>query len=136
MAYRNFLRAAAFGCFMTALFASAGHAEAQAFPSRPVTLIVPFAPGATTDILARAVAQEPSVAWHQPVIVENRPGASGNIGATQVANAAPDGHTLLAAAAPASRSCLPPSKYQRRYCVPRRSRDRATAASAWQQWRM
>jgi tripartite-type tricarboxylate transporter receptor subunit TctC len=64
-----------------------------------VTLIVPFAPGATTDVLARAVAQELSIAWRQPVIVENRPGASGNIGATQVANAAADGHTLLVAAA-------------------------------------
>jgi len=89
----------AFACAALALLAFAGPAAAQPFPSRPVTLIVPFAPGATTDVLARAVAQELSATWQQPVVVENRPGASGNIGATQVANAAPDGHTLLVAAA-------------------------------------
>ena len=88
----------------SALLVSASAAEAQAFPSRPVTLIVPFAPGATTDILARAVAQELSVAWQQPVVVENKPGASGNIGAAQVAGAAPDGHTLLVTAAAISAS--------------------------------
>ncbi|MDH5286345.1 MAG: tripartite tricarboxylate transporter substrate binding protein [Betaproteobacteria bacterium] len=88
----------------SALLVSASAAEAQAFPSRPVTLIVPFAPGATTDILARAVAQELSVTWQQPVVVENKPGASGNIGAAQVAGAAPDGHTLLVTAAAISAS--------------------------------
>jgi tripartite-type tricarboxylate transporter receptor subunit TctC len=99
MTLSSLLRIAAFTCCAAVLVAPAGHAHAQAFPSRQVTLIVPFAPGATTDALARAVAQGLSAAWHQPVIVENRPGASGNIGATQVANAAPDGHTLLVAAA-------------------------------------
>ncbi len=92
-------RFAAFAFAMAAVALPASEVRAQAFPSRPVTLIVPFAPGATTDVLARAVAQELSIAWRQPVIVENRPGASGNIGATQVANAAADGHTLLVAAA-------------------------------------
>jgi len=89
---------------IAAILAPATRAEAQAFPSRPVTLIVPFAPGATTDVLARAAAKELSTAWQQPVVVENRPGASGNIGASQVAKAPPDGHTLLVTAAAISAS--------------------------------
>jgi tripartite-type tricarboxylate transporter receptor subunit TctC len=99
MRFIELARFTAFAFAMTTVAFPASEVRAQAFPSRPVTLIVPFAPGATTDVLARAVAQELSVAWRQPVIVENRPGASGNIGATQVANAAADGHTLLVAAA-------------------------------------
>ena len=89
---------------IVAILAPASHAVAQAFPSRPVTLIVPFAPGATTDVLARAVAKELTTTWQQPVVVENRPGASGNIGASQVAKAPPDGHTLLVTAAAISAS--------------------------------
>lgn len=89
---------------IAAILAPATRAEAQAFPSRPVILIVPFAPGATTDVLARAAAKELSTAWQQPVVVENRPGASGNIGASQVAKAPPDGHTLLVTAAAISAS--------------------------------
>lgn len=58
-------------------------------------MIVPYAPGGTTDVLARMLADHLSRAWNQTVIVENRPGASGNIGATMVANSDPDGHTLL-----------------------------------------
>ena len=70
-------------------------AFAQAFPSRPVTLVVPFTTGTGIDILARAIGPKLSERWKQPVVVENRPGASGNIGADIVAKAAGDGHTLM-----------------------------------------
>ena len=75
-------------------------AHAQAYPTKPITIIVPFpAGGGTSDLLARVIAQKLSEAWGQPVIVDNKPGASGNIGAAMVAKSPPDGYTLLMAAA-------------------------------------
>jgi len=75
----------------------AGAAHAQAYPSRPVTLIIPAAPGGATDIVGRVMADELSKRLGQTVVVDNRTGASGMIGTQAVARAAPDGHTLLLA---------------------------------------
>ncbi len=70
-------------------------ADAQSWPERPVHVIVPFPAGATNDLTARVVAEKLSIALRQPVVVENRAGAGGSIGADAVAKAAPDGYTLL-----------------------------------------
>lgn len=75
--------------------AGSGAVLAQAYPSKPIKLVVPFPPGGTTDILARAVGGELSKAWGQQVIIDNRPGAGGNIGSEIVAKSPPDGYTLL-----------------------------------------
>lgn len=71
-----------------------GLASAQTYPGKPVRWIVPFQPGGTTDIIARLVGQKLSESWNQPVVIENRPGASGAIGTQAGAKAAPDGYTL------------------------------------------
>ena len=86
------LRAAqtAFVFFLAALAA-----QAQDWPVRPLRLVVPFAPGGVTDTSARVVAERTGARLGQPMVVENRPGASGNIGTQQVAQSSPDGYTLL-----------------------------------------
>ena len=86
------LGAAALG--LAAVFA-AGSASAQAFPAKPVRIIVPQTPGGASDALARIVGQKLSERWGQPVVVENKPGAGGNVGTDYVAKSPGDGYTLL-----------------------------------------
>jgi tripartite-type tricarboxylate transporter receptor subunit TctC len=78
-----------------ALLALAIEATAQNYPSGPMRIVVPFTPGGGTDILSRIIAQKLNESWGQPVLVENRPGASGTVGTAFVAKAQGDGHTLL-----------------------------------------
>ena len=79
------------------LAVSATPALAQIYPSKPIKILVPFTPGGSNDVLARVVGQKLGDAWQQPVVVENRPGAAGHIGAEAAAKSAPDGYTLFVA---------------------------------------
>ena len=80
---------------LTVLLAAGGFAHAQAWPTKTVTIVVPFPAGGTTDVLARAISNKLSAAIGQPVIVDNKPGAGATLGADLVAKATADGHTLL-----------------------------------------
>ena len=77
-----------------ALSLAAGGAWAQAYPSKPVRLVVPFAPGGTTDIVARVVSEKINATLGQPMIVENKAGGGGSVGANEIAKAVPDGYSL------------------------------------------
>src|SRR5260221_7878735 len=74
--------------------------SAQAFPAKPVYIVVPFAAGGVVDSLTRLIAEQLQAKWRQPVIVENRVGASGNVGTAYVGQSQPDGYTLLASPPP------------------------------------
>jgi len=83
--------------FAVVALAATGASAADAWPTRPVKMIVPFGAGGTTDVVARLLGQKLGEIWGQPVVIENRTGAGGNIGADAVAKSPPDGYTLLMA---------------------------------------
>src|SRR5688500_12007507 len=83
----------AFLLLVVSLFSAA--VAAQSYPNKPIRIIVPYAAGGASDILARQIGPKLTDAWGQPVVVENKPGANGNVGADFVAKSAPDGYTLL-----------------------------------------
>src|SRR5512140_2742329 len=97
----NFPSAACVRAALLAALAAAGlagqaaDATAQAFPAHPAKLVVPFPPGGPLDAVGRAIADKLTQAWGQSVVVENKPGAGGNIGADFVAKSAPDGYTVV-----------------------------------------
>lgn len=95
----KFIRSVLAACLCTSVFAHVAHA---AYPERPITLVVPYAPGGSADALARVLAVRVGVKLGTSVIVDNRPGASGTIGASFAAKAAPDGYTVLYDATPYS----------------------------------
>src|SRR5665647_737720 len=83
------------GCLLALGLVSTGAYSAEKFPTKPVRLIVPYAPGGATDITARLLAAKLTEVWGQQVIVDNRAGASGNIALELAARATPDGYTLF-----------------------------------------
>ena len=89
------IRNAGIASLVAAALFAAVPAQAQQYPGKPIRIVVPFAPGGPSDILARAIGPHLTTAWGQPVIVENRTGANGNVGADYVAKSAPDGYTML-----------------------------------------
>jgi tripartite-type tricarboxylate transporter receptor subunit TctC len=91
----SYVRVSALGAVLLAAQMMAAPAMVQDYPSRPVTIVVGYTPGATSDLLARTVAERLNAIWGQPVIVDNRSGVAGNIAAAYVARAAGDGYTLM-----------------------------------------
>jgi tripartite-type tricarboxylate transporter receptor subunit TctC len=92
---KNNLRSLAAGLLLSALCVLSAAASAQTYPSKPLRIVVPFTPGGSSDILARAVGNELTKSLGQPVVIDNVPGAGGSIGAERVAKSAADGYTLL-----------------------------------------
>lgn len=88
-------RAARTAALPLALFAMAAPAAAQAYPQGPITLVAPFPPGGSNDLFARHMSKDLGDALGQPIVIENRPGAGGTMGAALVSRAQPDGHTLM-----------------------------------------
>jgi len=88
----------ALACAVAVLAGAGSTANAQTWPNKTITIIVPFPAGGTTDLITRPIAQKLSEAFKQPVIIDNRGGAGGTLGATLAARAAPDGYTLLVGA--------------------------------------
>ena len=98
MQRRNWIAAAAAVVAMSPFWAST--ASAQAWPARPIKLVVPFPPGGLIDNMARLVAPKLSQELGQPIVIDNKPGAGGNLGAAEAARASADGYTLLMASPP------------------------------------
>ena len=93
-----------------ACLAATGHVRAEDWPTRPIVIVVPFAAGGTTDLVARALGEQLGRGLGQPVVIENRPGAGTTLGADHVAKSRPDGHTLLMGAV---HHTIAPSVYKR-----------------------
>jgi tripartite-type tricarboxylate transporter receptor subunit TctC len=106
---RDFAAAAILGLFC--LSHTPAIAQAETYPSRPVKIFVPFTPGGSPDVVARVIAERLNRVWKQPVIVENKPGAGGNIAAEAVAKSAADGYTLLLSGN--GLACINPQLYKK-----------------------
>jgi len=77
------------------LFAFNAHSQTSDFPNKAVRIVVPFPPGGATDITARVVAEKLSTKWGQPVVIDNKAGAGGNVGSDLIAKSAPDGYNII-----------------------------------------
>src|SRR5690349_25046046 len=97
MSFRTLSRRAVIASAVAGTAAAALPAGAQDFPTKPITVVVPFGPGTTNDIIARQLGQDMTATLGQSIVIDNRPGATGNIGAEVVAKSRPDGYTLVVA---------------------------------------